>query len=106
LELAQIEQASRTEPFELTSHPAWWAVIDNLSLGSDFRTELERLARRNSSNEDSSKGTLAFLLNQGVVQMMVKMLPFFQHIVVKCGEQGVLVAMLISIRELSITQRP
>jgi pseudouridine-5'-phosphate glycosidase/pseudouridine kinase len=95
-ELVQLDQASRTEPFDLTSHSIWWSVIDNFSLGSTFRMDLERLARMNTSNFDSSKGTLEFLVNQGVAQMAVKLLPFFQHLVIKCGEQGVIVAMRIS----------
>lgn len=99
LELAQLEQASAEEPLELTSHPSWWSVIDSLSLGSDFRRDLERLASKSASDNDTSTGTLAFLLDQGVAQTMVKLLPFFQHLVVKCGAQGCLVGMRISERD-------
>jgi pseudouridine-5'-phosphate glycosidase/pseudouridine kinase len=99
LELAQLEQASRAEPLELTSHPSWWSVIDSFTLGSDFRRDLERLANKRASDNDISKGTLAFLVDQGVAQTMVKLLPFFQHLVVKCGPQGGLVAMRINARD-------
>ncbi|KAG5647938.1 hypothetical protein DXG03_006972 [Asterophora parasitica] len=93
-ELAQL--FSSAESFDLTSHPAWWSVIDSLALGSAFRADLEQLARKNVSDLDPSKGTLSFLVQQGVAQMAVKLLPFFQHLVIKCGEQGVVVAMRIS----------
>ena len=99
LELAQLDQASRAEPFELTSHPSWWSVIDNLSLGSDFRRDLERLANKGVSDSDTLKGNLGFIVDQGVAQMMVKLLPFFQHLVVKCGARGCLVGMRISERD-------
>jgi len=101
LELAQLDQASKAEPLELTSHPFWWSVIDNLSLGSDFRRDLERLANRSVSDNDPSKGNLAFIVDQGVAQMIVKLLPFFQHLVVKCRARGCLVAMRISERDAS-----
>lgn len=91
-----MDQASRAEPFVLTSHPSWWSVVDNLSLGSKFRMDLEQLAKQSASDFDSSRGTLRFLLNEGVAQMAVKLLPFFQHLVIKCGEQGVIVAIRIS----------
>ena len=38
----------------------------------------------------------AFLSKEGIIQMTVQLLPFFQHIVVKCGERGVFVAMRVS----------
>jgi pseudouridylate synthase / pseudouridine kinase len=99
LELAQLEQASRAEPFELTSHSSWWSAIDRLSLGSDFRRDLDRLANISASGNDSSKGNLGFIVDQGVAQTIVKLLPFFQHLVVKCGAQGCLVGMRISERD-------
>lgn len=58
--------------------------------------ELERLGRRNVDDDDVSKGTLSFLLKDGVAQMAINLLPFFQNIVIKCGEQGLLVVMRIS----------
>lgn len=89
-------QAARGEPYDLMSRPVWWEVIDNLSLGSAFRMDLEQLARKNVTEKDLTKGTLAFLVDQGVAQMAVNLLPFFQHLVVKCGDRGVLVVMRIA----------
>ncbi|KAG6842251.1 hypothetical protein C0991_000221 [Blastosporella zonata] len=87
---------SSAESSGLTSHPAWWKMIDDLSLGATFRSDLERLARFDASDNDASKGTLAFVVDQGIAQMAVKLLPFFQHLVIKCGEKGVFVVMRIS----------
>jgi len=61
---------------------------------------LEQLARRNVSDQDSSKGTLSFLVDEGIAQMAVNLLPFFQHLVIKCGERGVIVAMRISRQDI------
>lgn len=77
------------------SHPNWWETIDNFALGSAFRMDLEQLARKTVQETDSSKGTLAFIVDQGIAQMAVNLLPFFRHIVIKCGILGVLVVMHI-----------
>ena len=96
LELRHMYQACRSEQTDLTSHSVWWQVIDDFGLSSRFRIELEQLARRNVSDEDGSKGTLSFLLDDGIAQMAVNLLPFFQNIVIKCGAQGLLVVMRVS----------
>lgn len=96
LELAQMYQASRSDPSDLTAHQSWWSVIDKFSLDSAFRMDLEQLARRNVSDDDSLKGTLSFLVDKGIAQMAVNLLPFFQNLVIKCGAQGVIVASRIS----------
>lgn len=57
--------------------------------------ELDLLARAQASPEDPSKGALSFLANQGVAQMAVNLLPFFQHLVIKCGHLGVIVVMRV-----------
>jgi pseudouridine-5'-phosphate glycosidase/pseudouridine kinase len=88
--------AAQAEPTGLMSHARWWTIIDGLSLGSQYRTDLERLARRNVSDLDSSKGTLSFLLDEGVALMAVNLLPFFQTLIIKCGEFGVITAARIS----------
>ncbi|KAF5390183.1 hypothetical protein D9757_002983 [Collybiopsis confluens] len=95
LELRQIFASVTDGPVDLTSDPNYWAALDNLSLTSQFRMDLERLARVNAS-QDSSKGTLSFLVDQGLAQMAIKLLPFFRHIVVKCGDKGVFVVMRTS----------
>jgi pseudouridine-5'-phosphate glycosidase/pseudouridine kinase len=58
--------------------------------------ELEQLAKRNVSDDDISKGTLSFLVDDGIAQMAVNLLPFFQNMVIKCGERGLIVAMRVS----------
>ncbi|KAG6856639.1 hypothetical protein H0H87_002229 [Tephrocybe sp. NHM501043] len=94
LELSHI--FSYAESFGLTSHSSWWQTMDDLSLGTSFRSDLERLARINTSDRDPSRGTLAFVVEKGIAQMAVKLLPFFQHLIIKCGERGVFVVMRIS----------
>ncbi|KAJ3734792.1 indigoidine synthase A-like protein [Lentinula guzmanii] len=78
---------------DLFAKPEYWTALDNFSLTSRYRMDLEHLCRANVSDEDPSKGTLSFLLDQGLAQMAVKLLPFFRHIVIKCGDMGVIVAM-------------
>lgn len=97
LELAHMYQEACASPLELTSHRYWWQVIDDLSLGSDFRMELDQLARRSAyDGEAGATGTLAFLVDNGIAQMAINLLPFFQHLVIKCGERGLLAAFRIS----------
>ncbi|KAI0068248.1 indigoidine synthase A-like protein [Artomyces pyxidatus] len=93
LELSELYNSARAEPFELMSHDYWWKVIDDFSIGTEFRLSLAQLARLNASDLDASKGTLSFLMDQGVAQMAVNLLPFFQNLVIKCGERGVILAM-------------
>ncbi|ETW86879.1 hypothetical protein HETIRDRAFT_377513 [Heterobasidion irregulare TC 32-1] len=95
LELSALYNGASNEPHELTSHPKWWAALDGLSLGTEFRLSLEQLSRCSASDEDSSKGTLAFLVDQGIAQMATNLLPFFQHLIIKCGPLGVILAMRI-----------
>lgn len=90
LELAELYRSARMNPWELTCNAYWWRTIDNFALGSEFRLSLEQLARQDSG----SKGrTLSFLVDQGVAQMAINLLPFFQYLVIKCGDLGVLLAM-------------
>lgn len=90
LELAELYKCVRTEPWELTSHDYWWRTVDNFSIGTEFRSSLDRLARENAGTKGM---TLSFLVDQGIAQMAVNLLPFFQHLVIKCGDLGVLLAM-------------
>ena len=41
-------------------------------------------------------GTLSFLTEEGIPQMAINLLPFFQRLVIKCGEREVIVVMRIS----------
>ena len=92
--------AARQEPLELMSHDRWWAVIDNMSLGSQFRQELEHLSRLEASEHEDGKGNMAYLLDQGIAQMSVNLLPFIQHIIVKCGNLGIFTIFRISAQEV------
>lgn len=89
LELTEMHMAARSEPLELTTHPTWWDAIDNMALGTPFRMNLEQLARQAACDHSPAKGTLAYLLEKGVAQMAVQLLPFFQHLIVKCGDLGI-----------------
>lgn len=99
LELTQLYETAQSDLFELMDHPVWWSTIDSLNIGSAFRMELEQLARKPASDHDAAAGTLAFLVNDGVAQKALHLLPFFQHLVIKCGAQGVLVAMRIDAKD-------
>ncbi|KDR84935.1 hypothetical protein GALMADRAFT_233410, partial [Galerina marginata CBS 339.88] len=101
LELAQLYATAQSDLFELMDHPAWWSAINSFNLGSAFRMDLEQLARRGVSDRAGSKGSLEFLVEEGIAQMAIRLLPFFQHLIIKCGEQGVLVAMCITPKDAS-----
>ncbi|KAG8219765.1 hypothetical protein J3R82DRAFT_737 [Butyriboletus roseoflavus] len=100
IELAHMYQDARNNS-DLMAHERWWNVIDSFGLGSQFRTDLVQLAKRAVSDTASDLGTLSFIADRGIVQMAVNLLPFFQHIVVKCGELGVLVIMRLDQAEAS-----
>jgi len=91
LELAELYSSTNTDPWDLTSHDYWWRTIDNFSIGTEFRSSLEQLARQDAGSKGGR--TLSFLVDQGVAQMAINLLPFFQHLVIKCGDLGVLLAM-------------
>lgn len=93
--------AASQDSFDLTSHPIWWAVIDDFALGSEFRMSLEQLSRKNVCDHDPSRGTLSFLVEKGVAQMAMKLLPFFQNLVIKCGALGIVVAVRVSGEEIA-----
>ncbi|KAG1749941.1 indigoidine synthase A-like protein [Suillus paluster] len=94
LELAHVYQQAQL--LDLTSHVQWWQVLDGLGLGSKFRMDLDLLSRRDASDHDTSRGNLAFLVEKGVAQMAINLLPFFQHLVIKCGDLGVIVVMRLT----------
>ncbi|KAH7883537.1 indigoidine synthase A-like protein [Phlebopus sp. FC_14] len=92
LELSRMYQDARTT-FDLMSHERWWTAINSFDLGSQFRADLEQLANRTVSDDVSSLGNLSFLTDKGIAQMATSLLPFFQHLVIKCAQYGVVVAM-------------
>ncbi|KAK0198164.1 indigoidine synthase A-like protein [Armillaria mellea] len=93
LELAQIYRVAHEEPYDLMAYPMWWRIVDSMALGQQYRTDLERLARKAVSTVDPWKGDLSFLVEKGIASMAVNLLPFIQHLVIKCGNLGVIVAM-------------
>lgn len=95
LELSRIYATARSDLFELMDHPRWWSAVNSFNLGSTFRMELEHLARKGVSDQAGSSGTLGFLIDEGIATMAIHLLPFFQHLIIKCGNQGVLVVMCI-----------
>ena len=96
LELAEMYNAARGGSLDLITHPSWWTVLDAFALGPQFQTDLQQLAKVNASENDPNAGTLAFLVDKGIAQMSVSLLPVFRNIVVKCAELGVIAVMRIS----------
>ncbi|KAI9065809.1 indigoidine synthase A-like protein [Trametes sanguinea] len=97
LELAHMYQEACASPLELTAHKYWWQVIDEMGLGPDFRMELDQLARRNAfDGEDVPNVNLSFLVDNGIAQMAINLLPFFQHLVIKCGDRGLIAVFRIT----------
>ncbi|KAI0322659.1 indigoidine synthase A-like protein [Amylostereum chailletii] len=97
LELAELYNGVREEPHDLMSHNVWWQTVDRFSIGTEFRMSLDQLARLSASSDShaNDKDSLGFLVDQGVAQMAVNLLPFFQHLLIKCGALGVLLAMRV-----------
>ncbi|KIK94082.1 hypothetical protein PAXRUDRAFT_33730 [Paxillus rubicundulus Ve08.2h10] len=104
IELAQMYQDARTT-YDLMSHDRWWTVIDSFGLGSQFRVDLAQLAKREVSDAMPGLSTLSFIADKGVVQMAVNLLPFFQHLVIKCGRLGVVVVMRLNRAEASAWEK-
>jgi pseudouridine-5'-phosphate glycosidase/pseudouridine kinase len=102
LELTRLYEVARSEQF-LENHPAWWSVVDNLNLGSVFRNDLEQLSRRPVSDRDPLGENLSFLLDEGYAQKAIYLLPFFQHLLIKCGDRGALVVMRMSTRDTAVS---
>ncbi|TFK77147.1 indigoidine synthase A-like protein [Pluteus cervinus] len=90
LELAQLYRVASSEEVGLTSCDAWWTAIDGFALNDAFRMELRNIARQTTPKSTTN---LEFLVDHGTIQMAINLLPFFQHLIVKCGAQGVLVVM-------------
>ena len=67
----------------------WWNVIDDIGLGQDYQSHLTILARQPISGSSSGLSSrLDFLTEKGVARMAVQLLPFFQHLIIKCGHAG------------------
>ncbi|KAH9898318.1 indigoidine synthase A-like protein [Cubamyces lactineus] len=97
LELAHMYQEACASALELTAHRYWWQVVDEMGLGPEFRMELDQLARRSAfDGDDARTGNLSFLVDKGIAQMAINLLPFFQHLVIKCGDRGLITVFRIS----------
>ncbi|KAL1681511.1 Indigoidine synthase A like protein-domain-containing protein [Schizophyllum commune] len=97
--LIELEHMYRTavagDPFDAMSHKGRWATLDTLALNDAFRMDIEQLSRQPAfdAGGDESLGKLTFLRERGVAQMAINLLPFFEHLIVKLGPRGALVAM-------------
>jgi pseudouridine-5'-phosphate glycosidase/pseudouridine kinase len=97
LELTQLYRASQALA---DGNPAYdthvWETLDSFHLGTDWRTDVELLARQRVSEHVDEQARLDFLIQDGVASMAVGLLPVFQRLVVKLGPHGVLLAMRLS----------
>ena len=86
LELEQIFRGAREPSIRqgaelppLTSLARWFERIDRLGFQAGISTDVfARLGGPEGS----------FLSKNGIIQMSVQLLPFFQHLIVKCGDKG------------------
>jgi pseudouridine-5'-phosphate glycosidase/pseudouridine kinase len=68
----------------------WWNVIDDIGLGQEYQSHLTILAGQSISNSSSTglHSRLSLLTEKGAARMAVQLLPFFQHLIIKCGKAG------------------
>lgn len=64
---------------EATASPEWWSYVDSLGLGADWRAKIGTFA---------GKSGRKWVLEQGVAQMMVALLPWVANVWVKNGNKG------------------
>jgi len=95
MELTKMYSTFVVDSFDKLASVTRWTVLDRFAITSGYRTSLDQLARQNVSEADPSKGNLAFLTEDGVAQMAVNLLPFFQHLIIKCGDRGALLVMRV-----------
>ncbi|KAG9015992.1 hypothetical protein FRB90_003912 [Tulasnella sp. 427] len=93
LELAKMYE--HTKENELASSQRAWERLSSFGLAANYRTALDQLTARKASLSNERTISLDFLSKEGIAQMAVHLLPYFQHLVVKCGDRGVLVAMVV-----------
>ncbi|KAG8947413.1 hypothetical protein FRC04_010733 [Tulasnella sp. 424] len=80
---------------ELVSSQKHWERLSSFGLAANYRTALEQVTTRSASIAPGRTVPLDFISKEGIAQMAVHLLPYLQHIVVKCGERGVLLAMVV-----------
>jgi pseudouridylate synthase / pseudouridine kinase len=74
----------------------WWKVMDRFNIrGSSFEFDVKKLSRLPISPSDASLGTLSFIVDRGISQKALWLLPFFEHLIIKCGSHGVVSVMRI-----------
>lgn len=73
---------------ELISSQKHWERLSSFGLAANYRTALEQLTARSASIAPGRTVPLDFISKEGIAQMAVHLLPYFQHLVVKCGERG------------------
>ena len=74
---------------------SWWEVMNDFNVGNEWRMALDELAAQPAC-PTMPKGTLAFISSDGIAQMAVSLLPYFQHIIVKCGDRGIILVARIT----------
>jgi pseudouridine-5'-phosphate glycosidase/pseudouridine kinase len=85
LELVHLYHAAQ----KIFADNGWWTAIDSFLQETQFNVDLERLINYRGSGWPS-KNSLAILAEDGVIQMALKLLSFFQNIILKCGSLGVI----------------
>lgn len=90
LELKALYDALRSKGLLETEH--WWAFIDSLQLDQNWRSSVERLAKRSGQ---------AWIAQEGVAQMMVSLSPWVENIWLKCGDKGVV---YLSVQSASVAK--
>ncbi|KAK9484824.1 Indigoidine synthase A like protein-domain-containing protein [Lipomyces starkeyi] len=70
----------------------WWDVIDAMGTTTDFQTAIAWMARES--------GIMEQIVEKGLVQMAVHLLPFTPNLFVKMGELGVITVQLVKESEV------
>lgn len=89
LELTQLFTEAKDDRRKLVDSTRWWSTLDAFDVSANFHSDLARLSRLSVSDTPQGKEqTLSFIVQDGIAQMAVHLLPFFQHLVIKCGDKG------------------
>ncbi|KAJ9114730.1 hypothetical protein QFC22_005606 [Naganishia vaughanmartiniae] len=78
LELKTLYDALRSKNLMETEH--WWSFIDSLQLDHNWRNVVEQFARKSGQK---------WIGEEGIVQMMISLLPWVENLWLKCGDKGV-----------------
>ncbi|KAF0543811.1 Ribokinase-like protein [Gigaspora margarita] len=80
---AMYSEAEKYGYFNFDNH-LWFQKLDELNIGQKFRTDVERIIKKYPK--------LLFLQNDGILVQIMNFLPYLPNIIVKLGENGVLIA--------------